>query len=49
MCWGDLFGRRLLKKLDSTEISSITLDIFDTILLRRIQLEEKQFRLVAKK
>ena len=41
-------ANRIEKIINSSDVTSITLDIFDTILLRKIWPEEKRFYLVAK-
>lgn len=43
------FQRKIEHLLQSTNIRSITLDIFDTVLYRRIWPEEKQFYIVAQR
>lgn len=45
---GDRFSRQILHLVDECKIDSITLDIFDTVLMRRVWPEEKQFYTVAK-
>lgn len=45
---GRRIANRIEKIINSSDVTSITLDIFDTILLRKIWPEEKQFYLVAK-